>query len=139
MNDPKTKYMKRTPSSVKLWRQASKTILGGITANVKYFDPYPLFMKNARGSKLYDADGNEYIDYCLCLGPLILGHGHPMVVKAIKKQLDEGGTTVYGTPHKLEMEMSKKIKDLVPCAEMVRFANSGLEATTLRKGIHSNG
>jgi len=129
MKDPKADYRKRTPTSEKLWQQASKVIPGGITANVKYFDPYPIFMKKAKGSKLYDVDGNEYIDYCLCFGPLILGHGHPAVVEAIKKQLDEGGTTVYGTPNEIEVKMANKIKSLVPCAEMVRFTNSGLEAT----------
>jgi glutamate-1-semialdehyde 2,1-aminomutase len=102
---------------------------GGVTANVKYFEPYPIFMKKAKGSKIYDVDGNEYIDYCLCLGPLILGHGHPAVIGAIEGQLREGGTTMYGTPHELETKMAKEIKHLVPCAQMVRFANSGLEAT----------
>jgi glutamate-1-semialdehyde 2,1-aminomutase len=111
-----------------------ETITGGVTANVKYYDPYPLFMKRAKGSKLYDVDGNEYIDYCLSFGPLILGHGHPKVTHAIMKQLEESGTSIYGTPHELEMSMAKKIVDLVPCAENVRFTNSGLEATmhTLR-------
>jgi glutamate-1-semialdehyde 2,1-aminomutase len=91
-------------------------------------------MKRANGSKLYDVDGNEYIDYCLSYGPLILGHGYPEVVKAILNQLKESGTSIYGTPHELEMAMAKKIMDLVPCAESVRFTNSGLEATmhTLR-------
>lgn len=129
MLDPKTRYIKNTPTSAKFWRQASKVIPGGITANVKFFDPYPLFMKKARGSRIFDEDGNEYIDYCLCLGPLILGHGHPAVVEAIKKQLDEGGTTIYGTPHELEIKMANEIRNLIPCAEMVRFVNSGLEAT----------
>jgi len=127
--DPKIRYVKNTPTSGELWKQAFEMIPGGITANIKYFDPYPLFMKRARGSKVYDADGNEYIDYCLCLGPLVLGHGHSVVVKAIKKQLDEGGTTIFGTPHELEIKMANKIKSHVPCAEMLRFTNSGLEAT----------
>ena len=129
MANPKPHYMKNTPTSATLWKQASEVIPGGITANIKYFDPYPLFMRRAKGSKIYDVDGNEYIDYCLCLGPLILGHGHPTVVEAIKKQLDEGGTTIYGTPHELEIKLANKIKSHVPCAKMLRFTNSGLEAT----------
>jgi glutamate-1-semialdehyde 2,1-aminomutase len=129
MIDVRAKYMKKTPRSEKLWKQGSKLIPGGVMANIKYFDPYPLFMRKAKGSKLYDVDDNEYVDYCLCLGPLILGHGHPAVVKAIKRQLDEGGTTIYGTPHELEVKMAKEMRDLIPCAEMVRFINSGLEAT----------
>jgi len=122
-------YNNRTRSSLKLWQEASKIIAGGVTANVKFFEPYPIFMKKAKGSKLYDVDRNEYIDYCLCFGPLILGHGHPKVVEAIRKQIEEGGTTIYGTPHELEVRMAEKIKKHVPCAKMVRFTNSGLEAT----------
>jgi glutamate-1-semialdehyde 2,1-aminomutase len=111
-----------------------EVITGGVTANVKYYDPYPIYMRRAKGSKLYDVDGNEYIDYCLSFGPLILGHGHPEVVGAIRKQLEESGTTIYGTPHELEMRMAERITTVVPCAESVRFTNSGLEATmhTLR-------
>lgn len=129
MSDPKTNYMKKTRKSARLWKQASKIMPGGITANIKYFEPYPIFMKKAKGSKIYDVDDNEYVDYCLCLGPLILGHGHPAVVEAIQKQLSENGTTMYGTPHELEIKMAYEIRRLVPCAEMLRFVNSGLEAT----------
>ena len=127
--NPETIYRQQTYASAGFWKEAGKVIPGGVTANVKYFSPYPLFMRKATGSKLYDVDGNEYIDYCLCYGPLILGHGHLTVVEAIKRQLYEGGTTMYGTPHELEVKMAKRIKSLVPCAEMVRFSNSGLEAT----------
>ena len=102
---------------------------GGVTASIKYFEPHPVFMKKAKGARLYDVDENEYVDYCLCLGPLILGHGHPAVVEAIKKQLDDNGTTIYGTPHELEIKMAKKIQSHVPAAEKLRFVNSGLEAT----------
>ena len=129
MGDSKAKYMNKTPTSEKLWKQASQVMPGGVTANIKYFEPYPVFMKRAKGSRLYDVDGNEYVDYCLCLGPLILGHGHPAVVRAIRKQLEESGTTMYGTPHELEVKMANEIKHAVPCAEMVRFVSSGLEAT----------
>jgi glutamate-1-semialdehyde 2,1-aminomutase len=129
MKNPEKEYKKRTPTSKELWQKATTLIPGGITANVKHYNPYPIFMKKANGSKLYDVDGNQYIDYCLCYGPLILGHGHPAVTEAIKKQLDQGGTTVYGTPNELEAKMANKIKSHVPCAKMVRFANSGLEAT----------
>ncbi len=129
MSNAKTTYMKRTRRSAALWKRASKVLPGGITANVKFFEPYPIFMKKAKGSRIYDVDGNEYVDYCLSLGPLILGHGHPKVVEAIKKQLTNSGTTMYGTPHELEMKMATELRHLVPCAEMTRFVNSGLEAT----------
>ncbi|MDH5437599.1 MAG: glutamate-1-semialdehyde 2,1-aminomutase [Candidatus Bathyarchaeota archaeon] len=129
MKNPEATYIRRTPTSKKLWQKAQQHIPGGITANVKHYNPYPIFMKKAKGSKLYDVDDNEYIDYCLCYGPLILGHGHPTVTKAIKKQLDQKGTTTYGTPNEIETKMAKKIKQHVPCAKMIRFTNSGLEAT----------
>jgi len=129
MRNPEAEYRRRTPTSEKFWQKAKTTIPGGITANVKHYSPYPIFMNKAGGSKLYDVDNNEYIDYCLCYGPLILGHGHPAVVEAIKRQLDEGGTTVYGTPNEIETRMANKIKRHVPCAKMVRFTNSGMEAT----------
>jgi len=129
VNDPKINYMKKTRKSARLWKEASKIMPGGITANIKYFEPYPIFIKKAQGSKIYDVDDNEYVDYCLCFGPLILGHGHPAVVEAVQKQLSENGTIIYGTPHELEIKMAHEIRRLVPCAEMVRFVNSGLEAT----------
>lgn len=129
MNDPRNKYMKKTPTSARLWRQACKVMPGGVTANIKHFEPYPVFMEKAKGSRICDVDGNEYVDYCLCLGPLILGHGHPAVAKAISEQLSKKGTTIYGTPHELEIKMAEEMKRLVPCAEMTRFVNSGLEAT----------
>ncbi|MDH5483426.1 MAG: aminotransferase class III-fold pyridoxal phosphate-dependent enzyme, partial [Candidatus Bathyarchaeota archaeon] len=129
MIDPRIHYLEKTSTSARLWKKASEVMPGGITANIKYFDPYPIFMRKAEGSRIYDVDEKEYVDYCLCLGPLILGHGHPKIVEAIRKQLDEGGTTIYGTPHELEIDMAERIKSHVPCAEMVRFTNSGLEAT----------
>jgi len=129
MKDPKISYLKRTHGSAKLWKQASEIMPGGVTASIKYFEPYPIFMKRAKGARLFDVDGNEYIDYCLCLGPLILGHCHPAVVEAIKKQLDHRGTTIYGTPHELEIKMARKLKRSVKSIEKLRFVNSGLEAT----------
>ncbi len=124
-----SKFIKKTPASAKLWKQSAKLMPGGITANIKFYEPHPIFMKKAKGSRITDVDGNEYVDYCLCLGPLILGHGHPAVVEAIKKQLATSGTTMYGTPHELETEMAKELNRVIPCAEMARFVNSGLEAT----------
>ncbi len=129
MSDANAKFMKKTPTSAKLWKQSAKLMPGGITANIKFYEPHPVFMKRAKGSRITDVDNNEYIDYCLCLGPLILGHGHPAVVEAIKKQLATSGTTMYGTPHELEIKMAKELNHLIPCAEMTRFVNSGLEAT----------
>jgi len=119
----------RTSSSGVLFGEFKKHIAGGVTANAKFMYPYPIVMRSAGGSKLVDVDGNEYVDYCLGYGPLILGHGHPTVVNAITNQLEASGTSLYGTPHKLELEMAKRISSLYRPAELVRFTNSGTEAT----------
>lgn len=123
--------MERTKSSLQLYEKAKEVIPGGVTANIKYFAPYPVFMEKGDGSLLHDVDGNRYIDYLLCYGALILGHGHPAVVNAVQKQMIEAGTTVFGSPHSLEVELAEKLVIHFPGVEMVRFTNSGLEATLL--------
>ncbi|QHS24468.1 aspartate aminotransferase family protein [Virgibacillus sp. MSP4-1] len=104
---------------------------GGVTANIKYFEPHPIMMEKGKGSRLYDADGNEYIDYLLSYGALIHGHGYAPVMQAVYDQLESQGTTIFGTPHQLEIKMAEKLVDLYPGIEMVRYTNSGLEATLL--------
>ncbi|WP_415763057.1 aspartate aminotransferase family protein (plasmid) [Priestia megaterium] len=121
----------KTQKSASLFNKACEVIPGGVTANIKYFDPHPLMMEKGKGSKLFDVDGNEYIDYLLCYGALILGHGHPQVFEAVTKQMMESGTTIFGTPHKMETTMAEKLVELYPGIEMVRYTNSGLEATLL--------
>lgn len=123
------KYRNKTKKSSEFYEEAVQLIPGGITANAKFFGPYPIFMRNAKGSKLFDVDGNEYIDYCLGYGPLILGHGPLEVVGAIKNQLSNYGTSVLGAPNELEIIMAKKISSIYPSAKSVRFTNSGTEAT----------
>ena len=99
----KALYAAKTPASRALSERASRTLPAGVVANVKYFPPYPLFMQRAGGSHVWDVDGNEYVDYCLAFGPLILGHGHPAVVRAVQESFDKLGTTIFGTPHELEV------------------------------------
>jgi glutamate-1-semialdehyde 2,1-aminomutase len=122
-------FLAKTSSSKQWFERAQQSIPGGVTANIKYFDPYPIFMTGGKGACLFDADGNTYIDYNLCYGALILGHGHPAVKKAIEEQWKGMGTTVTGTPHPLEVEMAEKLISLYPGIQQVRFTNSGLEAT----------
>ncbi|KHE73009.1 aspartate aminotransferase family protein [Halobacillus sp. BBL2006] len=117
--------------SAELFDRAKEFIPGGVTANIKYIDPHPIFMEKAEGSKLYDVDHNEYIDYLLSYGALIHGHGHPAVYKAALNQMEEAGTTIFGTPHTSEMTMAEKLVSLYPGIDMVRYTNSGLEATLL--------
>lgn len=123
-------YKEKTCNSGKLYKEACEVMPGGVTANIKYFEPHPLIMEKASGSKLYDVDGNRYIDYLLCYGAMILGHGNSDVVEAITEQLVTNGTSIFGTPHTNETTMAKKIIELFSGIEMVRFMNSGTEATS---------
>lgn len=110
-----------------LFQKAQKVLPGGVDSPVRAYQPYPFFAVKGEGPRIYDVDGNSYIDYCLAYGPLVLGHAHPQVIGAVKKQLEEG--TAYGVPTEKETELAKLVVDRVPCAEMVRFVNSGTEAT----------
>ncbi|MGP4070599.1 aspartate aminotransferase family protein [Halobacillus sp. B29] len=120
-----------TATSRELHKKAQEVIPGGVTANIKHIDPHPIVMEKGNGSKLYDVDQNEYIDYLLSYGALIAGHGHSAVFDAAIGQMREAGTTIFGTPHRLETVMAEKLVSLYPSIEMVRFTNSGLEATML--------
>src|SRR3989337_2534735 len=101
--------------SQELFERAKKLMPGGVNSPVRAFSPYPFFTNYAKGSKIVDVDGNEYIDYCLAYGPLILGHSHPEVVSAVREQLDKG--TMYGTPTEKELQLAKLVCENVPCAE----------------------
>lgn len=112
------------------YQQAKKCIPGGVNSPVRAFKGVggePVFMKRGKGSKIYDVDGNGYIDYVGSWGPLILGHLHPEVVEAITDTLATGIS--FGAPTKLETELAELIIDTVPSIEMVRMVNSGTEAT----------
>ncbi len=113
--------------SQELYEESKKVLVGGVNSPVRAMKPYPFFVERAEGCRLFDADGGSYIDYCLGYGPLILGHAPSAVVNAVQKQLGDG--TLYGTPTELEIEFAKKVASHVPSAEMVRFVNTGTEAT----------
>ncbi|MBR0471975.1 MAG: glutamate-1-semialdehyde 2,1-aminomutase [Methanosphaera sp.] len=114
-------------NSKKLFEEAVNYLPGGVDSPIRAFKPYPFFVEKAKGSKLFDADGNEYIDYCLGYGPQILGHANDVLIEAAKEQLELG--TAYGVPTEKEVILAKEVISRVPCAEMVRFVNSGTEAT----------
>lgn len=116
--------------SQRLYRKAIKLMPAGVNSPVRAFRAVggnPLFIAKAKGSKIYDVDGNEYIDYVLSWGPLILGHAYPAVVKALKKAVERG--TSYGAPTELEIELASMVMKAFPSIEMVRMVNSGTEAT----------
>jgi glutamate-1-semialdehyde 2,1-aminomutase len=119
-------YEKRTPKSAEAHKRALQRIPLGVASNYRAYDPYPIFVKKGSGSKLWDIDGNEYIDHNLCFGALMAGHCHPAVVKAIEGALHIG--TTFGMPHDMEWELAEEICARYP-VEMVRFGSSGTEVT----------
>lgn len=124
-------YSKNNPRSEQAFQNACELIPGGISANVKFFAPFPLFMKEGHGAYLTDLDGHKYVDYVLSYGPLILGHGRKEVLASMQAYLEEHGTLLYGTPHEAETVFAKKIREHFPGMEMLRYTNSGTEATLL--------
>ncbi len=114
-------------TSKKLFDKAKALLPGGVSSPVRAIKPYPFYTKFAKGSKIYDVDGNGYIDYCMAYGPLILGHAHPAIKRAIVNQLDNGW--LYGTPIEQEITLAKRITEYYPSIDMVRFVNTGTEAT----------
>jgi glutamate-1-semialdehyde 2,1-aminomutase len=116
--------------SNELFKKAKRIIPGGVNSPVRAFKAVggsPLFIESAKGSKIYDVDGNEYIDYVLSWGPMILGHSHPTVVKALQKATEKG--TSFGAPTPLEVELAEMVKKAYPSMEVLRMVNSGTEAT----------
>jgi glutamate-1-semialdehyde 2,1-aminomutase len=119
-----------TSQSERLFAQAQQLIPGGVNSPVRAFrsvDGTPRFIERGEGATVWDADGNRYIDYVLSWGPLVLGHAHPKVVAALQAALLRG--TSYGAPTALESQLAELVIDTVPSIEMIRFVNSGTEAT----------
>jgi glutamate-1-semialdehyde 2,1-aminomutase len=131
--------MRRRSRSAKLFADACRRLPGGVSSPVRAFRSvgspdsahpeagHPLFIARGKGSRIWDADGNSYIDYVLSWGPLILGHAHPAVVRAIRSAAGRG--TSYGAPTELELQLAALIQRAMPSMELIRFVNSGTEAT----------
>ncbi|MBM4145038.1 MAG: glutamate-1-semialdehyde-2,1-aminomutase [Nitrospira sp.] len=116
--------------SHRLYKRACELIPGGVNSPVRAFRAVggnPVFIDRAKGSKIYDVDGNAYIDYVLSWGPLILGHSHPKVVNSLKKAAEKG--TSYGAPTPLEIELAELVLKVYPSMDKIRMVNSGTEAT----------
>lgn len=113
--------------SEELFKEAKNYLPGGVDSPVRAYKPYPFFASIAKGSKIFDVDGNSYIDYCLAYGPLVLGHANEKIMHEVADQMKIG--SAYGVPTEKEIELAKLVIKKVPCAEMVRFVNSGTEAT----------
>ena len=121
-----TAYTKRTPLSRALFARAKRVQPAGVSYSNRYFEPYPFFVREARGAKLIDLDGNEYTDYWCTHFAMILGHAYPIVMQAIKNQAELGWH--FGLEHELEVTLAETISKHVPSAEMVRYTSSGSEA-----------
>jgi glutamate-1-semialdehyde 2,1-aminomutase len=117
-------------NSEKLFKKAQNVIPGGVNSPVRAFKSVggqPIFIKKAKGAYLYDEDGNQFVELINSWGPMILGHSHPLVEKAVSDAIQEGFS--FGAPGKREVEMAELIVDMVPSIEKVRMVNSGTEAT----------
>jgi glutamate-1-semialdehyde 2,1-aminomutase len=124
-----SKFMNTEKSKI-LFERAKKILPGGVNSPVRAFKSVggtPIFIERGEGSKIYDVDGNEYIDYIGSWGPHLFGHNPPFIKEAIKNALERG--TSFGTPTELEVEIAELVRELVPSIEMIRFVNSGTEAT----------
>ena len=118
-------------NSINLYKKAVELIPGGVNSPVRAFKSVnreaPIFVKKGQGSKIWDEDDNEYIDYICSWGPLILGHNHPKVIEEVKKIIENGSS--YGLPTKYEVDLAELIVNIVPSIEKVRLTTSGTEAT----------
>ncbi len=120
----------RTSTSEQLFETAQRLMPGGVNSPVRAFGSVggtPRFIARGEGAHTYDVDGNQYIDFVLSWGPLAMGHAHPRVVEALTEALHRG--TSYGAPTAVENELAQLVIDLIPSVEMIRFVNSGTEAT----------
>ena len=122
-----TDYKARTQGSGALFERARKVLPSGITHDARYLDPYSIHVAKAKGPRKWDVDGNEYVDYFGGHGAMLLGHSHPAVIDAVKRQMDLG--THYGSSHELEVRWAELVCELIPSAEKVRFTASGTEAS----------
>ncbi len=122
-------YQRLHAGSARLYEEALRTFPSGVTHDVRYLSPFPIFIDRAQGSRKWDVDGNEYIDYVMGHGALFMGHVNPQITQAVAEQAQKG--THYGASHRLELEWGRLVKQIVPSAEEVRFTSSGTEATLM--------
>ncbi len=116
------------PNTMKWFRRAAEVMPYGVSSNFRYWgEDYPMIVTRAEGAYLFDPDGKRYIDYRLGFGPIILGHGYPAVVDRVAEAIREG--TIFAFTHLWEVRVAEKMKKMCPGLDLVRFANSGTEAT----------
>ena len=121
------RFRARTARSRELWTRASGVFPQGVSGAAKFFSPYPVFLREAEGSRVVDVDGNEYVDLLMGAGPMLLGHQHPAVVEAIREQVARMTNPMM--PVEQSMELAERIRGHMPYLERLRFVNTGSEAT----------
>lgn len=122
-------FLAKRAKSAKWFERASRVLGGKVGHDLRYFEPVPLYIERGEGGRKWDVDGNEYVDFLMGNGALLLGHAHPDVLQAIADAMGRG--THFGNDHALHIEWAELVQRLVPSAERVRFVNSGTEATLL--------
>ncbi|MSR56206.1 MAG: aminotransferase class III-fold pyridoxal phosphate-dependent enzyme [Planctomycetaceae bacterium] len=122
-------YRDQFPTSAKLFERGKRVFPNGVTHDGRFLQPFPVYIESAAGSKKYDADNNEIIDYWMGHGSLLLGHSHPAVVEAVQAQAARA--THPGACHEQEIEWAEAVQRLIPSVERMRFVNSGTEATLM--------
>lgn len=120
-------YRTKTISSSKLFESAKKFFINGVNHDIRYYEPYPIFLKKGKGSRVWDVDNNEYIDFWLGHASLILGHSYEVIIEEIRELIKNG--TLLGMPNEYAIELAELINKCIPNAEKIRFCNSGSEAT----------
>ena len=123
------RWAERRSTSAALSQRAQKVFPSGVTHDSRYMEPFPIYVTHAQGSRKWDVDGNEYVDYWSGHGALLLGHNHPAVCEATVEQARKG--THYGACHELEIEWGELVQQIVPSAQKVKFFSSGTEATMM--------
>ncbi|MBI2917152.1 MAG: aminotransferase class III-fold pyridoxal phosphate-dependent enzyme [Chloroflexi bacterium] len=129
MADPSQELRQRTRESQRLHALAQQVAVDAVQAPAKLHSPFPIYTVRGQGSHVWDVDGNDYIDYVLGLGPLLLGHGHPVVEQRLRDQLSH--FVLAASPNPLEVELAQKLVHIVPCADACRFTTSATEANML--------
>lgn len=120
-------YSKKTRRSRELYKKSLSCFPGGISHNIRHFEPYPFYTKSAKGKLLRDVDGNEFTDYWMGHWALLIGHSHPVVASAVRNQANHG--TLFGTVNKLSLDLADAIIEGMPRAELIRYSSTGSEAT----------
>ena len=120
-------YVNRTARSGQEAKRAQAVIPGGVGSAIQYWPPYPIFVKDSQGAYVWDLDGNKYIDFCMCYSAMFAGHANPVITEAIKQQAEKG--ILYGLPGTSATDLAEEIRRRYPVIEMLRFTQSGVEAT----------